>query len=62
MSPAVKLAWLGDQNRWSEESEAVLNRCRELGHVRRIEADHERHVDREWCEECGYEFKVDTSG
>lgn len=68
MNSTTEQRSLGWMNSWPECSPncspnwETLRRCREMNHRLVVETDQERHVVCESCEECGFEFRVDTSG
>ena len=53
--PKVDLGWMSG---WKEDPPEVV----ECQHQIKCTNDHKRCVSTCWCDECGFKYKVDSSG
>lgn len=57
---------LGYMNGWTVEQwdkyHNIKTKCKEEGHKLEVESDNVRCVTTTTCNECGYTYKVDSSG
>ncbi len=55
---------LGWMNSWKQDGEEykLIKECREQGHSSSDTGDNYRCVSTSTCEECGYTYKIDSSG